>query len=52
MRTKERRYENLTWDQLTPQEQRTFKIRYTILKLTEVATVVAVGAAIYFAFIN
>jgi len=50
--TKERDYSKLEWEDLTPEEQKRFKVRYTVLKLTEISTVVAIGYAIYYFFIK
>lgn len=47
-KSKERDYSKLEWDDLTPEEQTRFKVRYTILKVTEFATVVALVVGLYF----
>jgi len=44
---KTRNYERLSWNDLTAEEKTRFKVRYTILKLVEITTVVAIGFGLY-----
>ena len=48
--SKERDYSKLEWDDLTAEEQQRFKVRYTVLKLTEVFVIVGAtyGAYLFF----
>jgi len=48
---KERDYTNLSWEELTEEEQKRFKVRYTILKLTEILTIATIGFCIYWFYI-
>lgn len=45
-----RDYSKLEWDDLTKEEQKRFKVRYTVLKLTEAAVVIGVIYGIYYLF--
>mgnify|MGYP000527768817 CR=1 FL=1 len=43
-----RDYSKLEWDDLTQEEQTRFKVRYTVLKVTEIITVIGVISILYF----
>jgi hypothetical protein len=46
----ERDYSRLSWDELTPEEQQRFKVRYTVLKITEIVTVLVIVYGVYYFF--